>query len=117
MDFIAKLLEKTSGLLRGVVLLSYLFIGFCSIVMANIGFDDLTGLEVSGILFFPLCIFLCRVPFVDIAILFLSLYGGYITYDKSVFAMIVFIGQCILLAPCIIFIICSLIDTLTRRKP
>ena len=32
MDFIAKLLEKTSGLLRGVVLLSYLFIGFCSIV-------------------------------------------------------------------------------------
>ena len=116
MDFIARLLEKTSGPLKIVALLSYLFVGFCSIVMANIGFDDLTGLEVSGIIFFPLCIFLCRVPFVDVAILFLSLYGGYITHDKSIFAMIVFIGQCILLAPCIIFIICSLIDTLAKRK-
>lgn len=102
MDIIKKTLANTSGVASIALCLAYLFIGFCFIVMANIGFDELTDLEVSGIIFFPLCVFLCRIPFIDVVIMCLSMYGGYITQDKSTFALIVFILQCVFCAPLIV---------------
>jgi hypothetical protein len=120
MDFIKKLLAKTSGPVSGVLCLCFIFIGFCSIVLANIGFEELFNTKVSWFIFYPLLIIAYSIPLLDVAVVFLSLYGGYSVCDKSTFAMVVFIAQCVVLGPLVItqilLYLSVIINTITGKR-
>lgn len=120
MNFIKNLLAKTSGPVQGVLYLCFIFIGFCSIVLANIGYDELMNTKANWFIFYPLLMIAYSIPLLDVAVVFLSLYGGYSVCDKSTFAAVVFTAQCVVLGPLVItqilLYLSVIINTITGKR-
>lgn len=116
MDVIKNILSKTSGAVTGILYLCFIFVGFCSIILAHIGLKELTDIDVNWFIFFPAIWFLYNIPIVDIAITLLSLYGGYTVCEESTFAMIVFVLQCVSLIPFIVLKVIYLISMIINIK-